>query len=319
MAKVYAMFIVSRDGIPLFTRNLAGGKIHPDLVTSFLTAMGSFMSEISPTSAPALRRVEAQGFTIMIEAGEQVFGALLVDKEDTMAREYLRAMVVEFERMFGDRLSSWDGDVSLFETFGGICDRMMSIIAIGPYHIPRLGSGGLSDRIVVPRDLWSVLRLVDGRRTVAEIADEAGIDVGEAIRRLRRLAEEGLVDVPITEPVEKVARAYLEAFNSYLSLLRELVGASIAASGLRKAVSKWDLGWLAESPGPGVEARELNRLAWLHTPGEVSDMFRSFLEALHDAFRPLLGALAGDLRARVEAEMEEEHGEELRRLGAWGR
>ena len=318
MAKVYAMFIMNRDGIALFTRNFAEEKIPSDLVTSLIMAISSFIKEISPRAIPVLRRIEAEDFTIMIEAGEAVLGALFVDKEDLLAREYLRAVVNEFERMFGDRLASWDGDTSLFETFGEICDKIMSIIAVNSYHIPRLGEGGmLSDRVAIPRPLWAVLKLVDGRRTVAEIAKEAGIGVEEAIQRFRKLVEEGLVDVDISEPLRKVVGAYLEALNKFLNSLSSLLGTRLTSEGLSLALKKWGAGWLSMEVGPRVEAKDLNRLAWLHTPREASEMLSSFLEVLQEVFRPILGALAHDLRMEVEAYLREKHGMELRRLEAW--
>jgi len=318
MAKVYAMFIMNKDGIALFTENFAEEKIPSDLATSLIMAISSFIKEISPRAIPALRRIEAEDFTIMIEAGEMVLGALFVDKEDLLAREYLRAVVREFEELYGDRLGDWDGDTSLFETFKDICDKMMSIIAISSYHIPRLGEGAiLSDRIAIPRPLWVVLRLVDGRRTVAEIARGAGLGVDEAIQRLRRLVEEGLVDVDISEPMRKVVGAYLDALNRYLDALRELLGTRLTSQGLDLALRKWEADWLNVMAGPRVEIKDLNRLAWLHTPREASEMLDRLLELLQEAFKPVLGALAHDLRTEVEAYLRTRYGRELRRLEAW--
>ncbi|OYT52690.1 hypothetical protein B6U66_01195 [Candidatus Bathyarchaeota archaeon ex4484_135] len=316
MAKVYAMFIMNKDGIPLFSRNLAPEKIQPDLIASFLTAIGSFVKEISPIGGPALRCIEAKGFTIMIETGQKVYGALIVDHRSLIAEEYLRALVREFEELYGPRLEAWDNDTSLFEPFGEVCDRVMSVIAVSSYHVPRLGQVELGKDVTIPRELWAVLRFVDGRRTVAEIAAEAGLSVDEAIHRIEKLVEMGLVDVNISEPVRKVAKAYEEALNEYLKDLRDLLGYDVVKAALSRAVASWGQPWLNQREEGGIEVREADRLAWLHTPNEVSEMFKSFFSTLSQEVKPLMGVLASDIIAKVQAAMRTRHGEEFRKFGA---
>ena len=317
MAKVYAMFIMNKDGIPLFSRNLAPEKIQPDLIASFLTAIGSFVKEISPIGGPALRCIEAEGFTILIETGQKVYGALIVDHRSLIAEEYIRALVREFEELYGQKLEAWDNDTSVFQPFGEVCDRVMSVIAVSSYHVPRLGHVELGKDVTIPRELWTVLRFVDGRRTVAEIASEAGLSVDEAVQRIEKLVEMGLVDVDISEPVRKVAKAYEEALNEYLGELRDLLGRELVEAALSRAVASWGQPWLGSSEGGGlVEVKEADRLAWLHTPGEASEMFKSFFSKLSQEVRPLLGILASDIMARVQMDMRSKHEEEFKKFGA---
>ena len=202
------------------------------------------MKEISPSSEPALRTIEARGFTIITETGEKVLGALLLDREDPLARECLRVMVKEFERRFGHMLDTWDGDITLFEPFGEICDKVLSVIALASYHVPKLGGWAEGD-IRVPRDLWAVMRHIDGRSTVAELAERAVVlrhgevwaegPAGEVLSR-SDLGEVGL------EPPQPVALARLLRERGWsvrpdLLTLEELVSAIVGAlNALDKAI-----------------------------------------------------------------------------------
>ncbi len=314
MARIYALFVVNMEGIALFSRNLAPEKVHPDLVTSFLTAIRELVKEISPSSEPALRTIEARGFTIITETGEKVLGALLLDREDPLARECLRVMVKEFERRFGHMLDTWDGDITLFEPFGEICDKVLSVIALASYHVPKLGGWAEGD-IRVPRDLWAVMRHVDGRKTVAEIAREAGLSLREAIDRVKKLAELGLVEVDVHEPVRLVIKAYEEVLTGYLRLLRELVGYDIATKLVEEALEAWGHGWLAYDDV--LSARDADRLAWLYQPKEVAEMCEGLLSLLGQKARPLLGDLVGALRALASKKLAKYRGD-LERFEAIG-
>jgi len=315
VAKLYALFIVNKDGINLFSWNLAPERIHPDLVSSFLTAIRNLIGEISPGEEGGLRSIESQGLTILIEAGEKVFGALLLDQEDPIARECLKAMVREFERRYGAMLESWDGDVSLFEPFGEVCGRILSVIALSPYHVPRLGEGPEGD-VQIPRELWAVLRFVDGHRTVAEIAREAGLSTEEAVRRVKVLLDMGLVDVDLSEPMRAIASACEETVNFYTEALRELLGRKLTTELMASALGEWGHEWLTPGLWGDVVVSDVERMAWLHLPGEVLDMLRDLLALINRRARPFLGRLADVLRARAEARLKEVHGETLAKFWA---
>ena len=151
---------------------------------------------------------------------------------------------------------------------------------------------------------------------MAEIAAEAGLSVDEAIHRIEKLVEMGLVDVDISEPVRKVAKAYEEALNDYLRDLRDLLGYDVVEAALSRALTSWGQPWLSQREEGGVEVKEADRLAWLRTPSEVSEMFNSFFSTLSQEVKPLIGVLASDIIARVQTAMRTRHGEELGKFGA---
>jgi len=317
VARLHAMFIVNRDGITLFSWNLAPERIHPDLVMSFLTAIRSLVDEISPGEEKGLRSIEAHGFTILLEAGEKVFGALFLDQEDPIARECLRAMVREFERRYSSILEAWDGDVSVFEPFEEVCNRILSVIALGPYHVPKLGRGP-EDEVVVSKSLWSVLRFVDGRRTVAEIAEAAGLSVDEAVGRLKMLLDMGLVDVDLAEPMRAVVGAYEEAISAYEEALERLLGRRLVSKLVASALEEWGREWLGRGVDGRLHVRDVERMSWLHVPKEAADMLEPFLDTLCQKARPVLGELADAMRDRVLNELVARHGRALTRFGAGG-
>ena len=317
MARLHAMFIVNRDGLTLFSWNLAPERINSDLVTSFLTAVRSLVKEISPEEEKGLRSIEAHGFTILLEAGEKVFGALFLDQEDPIARECLKAMVREFERQYGSILDAWDGDISVFEPFEETCSRILSVIALGPYHVPKLGKGP-EDEIVLPKSLWSVLRFVDGRRTVAEIAELAGLSVDEAVRRLKMLLDMGLIDVDLAEPMKMVVKAYEEAIRAYEEALEKLLGRKIVAKLVASALKEWGHGWLKRGVDGRLHVQNVERMSWLHVPKEAADMLEPFLDKLCQEARPILGKLADTMKNKVLDDLVTKYGRVLTRFGAGG-
>ena len=317
MARLHAMFIVNRDGLTLFSWNLAPERINSDLVTSFLTAVRSLVKEISPEEEKGLRSIEAHGFTILLEAGEKVFGALFMDQEDPIARECLKAMVREFERRYSSILEAWDGDVSVFEPFEEVCNKMLSVIALGPHHVPRFGRGPESE-VVLPKNLWSVLRFVDGHRTIAEIAEAAGLGVDEAVERLKMLLDMDLIDVDLAEPMRIVVRAYEEAIGAYEEALEGLLGRKLAAKLVASALKEWGRGWLKQGVDGRVHVQDIERMSWLHVPKEAADMLEPFLEKLCQEARPVLGELADAIKNRVLEELIAKHGRALMRFGAGG-
>ena len=299
MAKVYALFIVSREGLPLFSKNFDPERVNTDLITSFLTAIRDFVGEISPDATRGLRLIEAHGFSILIEPGDLVFGALMTDREDPLLRECLRILVRQFERQFSDVLPSWSGgDVSVFESFSDPCDRVLSVIALSSYHVPKLGGWAEGD-ITVPEELWAVMRHIDGRSTVAELAKRAGLSLEETIERVKKLAELGVIEVDVREPVEAVARAYEDILNAFSSDLISLLGQAVATRLIMDALTAWGREWIAHVGDGRLEPRELDRLAWLHTPREVYEMMDGLVELLALRARLLLGSVADALRERA--------------------
>jgi len=317
VARLHAMFIVDRDGLTLFSWNLTPERINSDLVTSFLTAVRSLVKEISPEEEKGLRSIEAHGFTILLEAGEKVFGALFLDQEDPIARECLRAMVREFERRYSSILEAWDGDVSVFEPFEKVCSRILSVIALGPYHVPRFGKGP-DEQVVLPRSLWLVLRFVDGRRTIAEIAEAAGLSVDEAVERLKMLLDMGLVDVDLAEPMRAVVEAYEEAIGAYEEALEKLLGRKLVDKLVASALKEWEGGWLKRGIDGRLHVQDVERMSWLHVPKEAADMLEPFLDKLCQEARPILGELADAVKNKVLDDLMARHGEALTRFGAGG-
>jgi len=311
------MFIVNKDGLTLFSWNLAPERINSDLVTSFLTAVRSLVKEISPREEKGLRSIEAHGFTILLEAGEKVFGALFMDQEDPIARECLKAMVREFERRYSSILEAWDGDVTVFEPFEEVCSRILSVIALGPYHVPRMGRGP-ENEVILPKSLWSVLRFVDGRRTVAEIAEAAGLSVDEAVERLKMLLDMELVDVDLAEPMRTVVEAYEEAIRTYEEALEKLLGRKLTAKLVASALEEWGHGWLERGVDGRLHVQDVERMSWLHIPKEAADMLEPFLDTLCQKAKPVLGELADALKNKILDELVAKHGRDLTRFGAGG-
>jgi len=295
VAKVFALFIARReDGVPIYSKNLAPDRVNPDLISSLLTALRELVKEISLGGDAGLRLIEAHGFSILIEPGNLIFGALLTDKEDPLLRDCLRITVRTFEEQFKEPLEKGEPDTEVYRAFDEVCDRILSVIALSSYHVPKLGGWAEGD-IRIPEELWAVMRHIDGRSTVAELAERAGLSLEEAIERVKRLAERGVVEVDVCEPVEAVARAYEDILNELTGKFTELLGRAVVARLVEDTLRDWGEPWMAHEGEGKLTARELERLAWLHTPKEVANMMNNLLGTLAGKARELLGELATDL------------------------
>ena len=194
MARLYDLYIINRDGLCLLHQKFGTIEVDSDLVSGFFSAIQQFMQDILPSSvgvgnAQSIKSLDRGDFKLLIEHGREtdIFGVVISDKEDIDVRRKLIEITNEFERTYKDNLLDFDGNVELFQEFKNFILSKFPSQLITPKHIPEIGAdvkiiyqiingevnsvelGGIN--YVVLEEHKSILRYIDGKRTIEEIAE----------------------------------------------------------------------------------------------------------------------------------------------------
>lgn len=114
---VNSLYIIKREtGICMYHKDFKEPIFDPDLISSFLSAMTSFLDEATGNVRSRARAFEGTDHRIVIEFGDWVLGALSVDRESAQLREKLRRVVQKFEEQFN--ILRWvDMDLAVYSRF----------------------------------------------------------------------------------------------------------------------------------------------------------------------------------------------------------
>lgn len=194
---VKSLYIIKREtGICMYHKDFKEAIFDPDLISSFLSAMTSFLDEATGNVRSRARAFEGTDHRIIIEFGDWVLGALSVETESAQLREKLKRIVQKFEEQFN--LLRWvDMDLAVYNRFEKVVlDEFIRdrILEDSIMHVKRnweLYTGRAEVR--------SFLRLIPERCTVRDAAEFLEIPIELAID----LASKAYWDkaIEVTEPV----------------------------------------------------------------------------------------------------------------------
>lgn len=313
LPRIYALFIINRNGVPLFTKTYAPSKVEPNLVSGFLTAVSSFVREISPEQKGVLKSIDAEDMKIMLESGENTVCALVVDYEDKLSREALRALVEKFEEKYGYMLKNWNGNVIIFDEFEKEAEKVLWVLTLKPYHIP-IFKKRVEEDVKISRDFWPLFIAINGHKTIEEVAKEVGIRVDEAIARIKDVAKNGLVDVDIVYPVQKIVEIGKNSIYKLIQSIREILGEKMSKKFIVEVVKP--LSEYMEVRDHTIEFKDVRKLAWHCTPSEIIEIVEYIGIAFTKYFTPLIGKLALKHWRKIEEETILKNKEEVKKLHA---
>jgi len=313
LPRIYALFIINRNGVPLFTKTYAPSKVEPNLVSGFLTAVSSFIREISPEQKGVLKSIDAEDMKIMLESGENTVCALVVDYEDKLSREALRALVEKFEEKYGKMLKNWNGNVAIFDAFENEAEKILWVLTLKPYHIPILKKR-VEEDVKISRDFWPLFTAINGHKTIEEVAKEVGIRVDEAIARIKDVAKNGLVDIDIVYPVKRIVEIGKNSISKLIRSIREILGEKMSKKFIVEVVKP--LSEYLEVHDHTIEFKDVRKLAWHCTPSEIIEIIEYVGIAFTKYFTPLIGKLALKHWRKIEEETILKNKEEVKKLHA---
>ena len=112
------LFVLNKHtGLSPYSHEFVIGGIDPQLLSGFVTAMGSFLAEVVGSEETGWKTVYGSDTTFIVEMNDWVVGVLAVARETTELRSRLRRVVREFKQSF-EVLKDSDGiDGGLFAEF----------------------------------------------------------------------------------------------------------------------------------------------------------------------------------------------------------
>jgi len=182
----YISLVRKDGGEPIIGIPYREMSVDPDLVASFVLAVIIFENR-------QLRRFVKEGYIVLIEEGEHVVGLLILDKveDEEPFRKVLAGIIEKFETDYSAQLTYWRGDIRPFREFA------LYILGVYPYRridwelVPHLltKSEATPDRQAsIPwsvgktdRRISMVIAFINGKRTMAEIMDSAGMSQEETM------------------------------------------------------------------------------------------------------------------------------------------
>ncbi len=187
------LFVLNKHtGLSPYSHEFVIGGIDPQLLSGFVTAMGSFLAEVAGSEETGWKTVYGSDTTFVVEVNDWVVGVLAVARETTELRSRLRRVVREFRQSF-EVLKESDGiDGGLFSEFDQYVMKAFTLDKVASQSIVmrRNGWEGALDRMESPghqnlaRDLVtkleksvSVSRLVEAHslslKEVRDVVSEA--------------------------------------------------------------------------------------------------------------------------------------------------
>ncbi|HEQ78732.1 MAG TPA: hypothetical protein ENN76_00535, partial [Euryarchaeota archaeon] len=119
--KLESVFLVTKDGVPVARHEREETGLDPDIFSSMLSAVSSFVDDSmalyeGANAGGSLSGLEYGSCKVVIESAPNLsIVALCRGREDELMRGDLRMLLNGFEDEYSSNIEDWDGDLSLFE------------------------------------------------------------------------------------------------------------------------------------------------------------------------------------------------------------
>ncbi|MHA2602853.1 MAG: hypothetical protein AM324_012085 [Candidatus Thorarchaeota archaeon SMTZ1-83] len=130
------LFVLNKHtGLSPYSHEFVIGGIDPQLLSGFVTAMGSFLAEVVGSEETGWKTVYGSDTTFIVEMNDWVVGVLAVARETTELRSRLRRVVREFKQSF-EVLKDSDGiDGGLFAEFDQFVMKTLTLDKVAPQSL----------------------------------------------------------------------------------------------------------------------------------------------------------------------------------------
>lgn len=187
------LFILNRNtGLAPYSHEFVHNMHDPNILSGFISAMTSFMGEITGSIQKNWTTDFGEDTTLIVEGGEWAVAVLAVSKETNELRSKLKTILREFEDSF-ESLRDADGiDGSYFEEFDHFVRRMFVLDRLSGRSIVLLGSD-LSNRIEsleLPNlsfNFSKFVKLAQTGHTIEELSKKLKIPLDESMDLVSRI------------------------------------------------------------------------------------------------------------------------------------
>jgi hypothetical protein len=179
------IFVLNKfTGLAPYSHEFVSGEQDPQILAGFVSAMTSFMGELTGSEQAQWKTEFGSGSTLLVEVGEWTTGVLEVSRETNEGRSKLRRVVMEFEDSF-QFLKHDDGIESrLFKDFDQfvrrtfLCDRLTER-SIVLKNSNRYDTSGQFELPSIAFKMAKFLHLTTSGQSLSEIAEAQNLALQE--------------------------------------------------------------------------------------------------------------------------------------------
>jgi hypothetical protein len=239
------LFVINREtGLAPYSHEFVLGAQDPQILAGFVSAMTSFMGEVTGQTLSDWKTVYGADTVLLVEVGDWASGVMAVSRETTEVRSKLRRVLLEFEDTF-QYLRDADGfEGSAFKEFDHFVRRVFLADRLSDQTMilkPRNWQIQ-HEKYELPSVAYRIASLIHNSKneqTLRNIAEEQGLEVSEARDIVSRAVWNSNLEVvyapsdnDILSMAEK-ADSYLFAKGNHLALSPTLIQIAANLDGRR--------------------------------------------------------------------------------------
>jgi hypothetical protein len=157
------LFIITKEGgVAPYSHEFASGGSDPQILSGFVSAMGSFMGEVTGSSQNRWKTVYGPDSTLIVEGGNWCIGVIAVNRETSEVRSKLRRVVQEFEEAFEFLRDAQGIEGGIFEEFDHFVRRVFITDRLSERSILLKGEDWFSQckRFELPSIAFKITRML---------------------------------------------------------------------------------------------------------------------------------------------------------------
>jgi small GTP-binding protein len=162
---IHNVYIIKKSGECLLSKSYGSKSLDEGLISGFLSALQSFVSEVS---GDAIKVIRTGNIKFIYGVGQDLIFVFSTseDEDDKLIQEKITALRDNFIGKYGDSLDDWDGSTVAFEKFQEEVDK----VVLGPIKISLVGSSGVGKT--------TVFKLIKGEEAPTKHDPTIFVDIG---------------------------------------------------------------------------------------------------------------------------------------------
>ncbi len=162
---IHHVYIIKRSGECLFSKSYGAKLLDEGLISGFLSALQSFVTEVS---GEVIKIIRTGNIKFIYGVARDLIFVLATseDEDEELTQQKITTLKEEFIKKFEKEIDSWNGDVSVFTSFSDEIDK----IILGPIKISLVGSSGVGKT--------TIFKLIKGEETPIEHDPTIFVDIG---------------------------------------------------------------------------------------------------------------------------------------------